>query len=332
MTGTIILPDFLIDVPGQPAKPGWGVRVVGDQIAAVAPHADLRRDFPTDSVWDAAGQTLAPGFVDAHTHLYGILAHGIPLHRAPAGFWPFLTDFWWPLVEDRLDHELICAATDWQCAAMLRGGVTSFYDITEAPHALPGCLAAQAQVVRARGLRGILSFEATERVSPENGQLGLRENLEFIRACQRDAGERPLVGGLMCYHTTFTCSADFIRQAFELAAAAGVPVHMHASEGTYEPEHAQQHFGGRTFEYYDRLGVAGSRMLASQCVQIDHGPSYFFRWVGGCVSDPVYSNGPSWGGQGGTLVNGVYDYHYLLPLADGTIEETVHMEQSAGWR
>ena len=72
----------------------------------------------------------------------------------------------------------------------------------------------------------------------------------------------------MCYHTTFTCSAGFIRQAFELAAAEGVSVHMHASEGTYEPEHALEHFGGRTFEYYDRLGVAGPAMQASQCVQI----------------------------------------------------------------
>ena len=31
---------------------------------------------------------------------------------------------------------------------MLRGGTTSFYDITEAPNALPGYLPAQAEVVR----------------------------------------------------------------------------------------------------------------------------------------------------------------------------------------
>ena len=83
-----------------------------------------------------AGRSLRPGFVDAHTHLYGVLAHGIPLHKAPSGFWPFLIDFWWPLVEDRLDHEMICAATDLNLAQMLRGGTTSFYDITEAPNAL----------------------------------------------------------------------------------------------------------------------------------------------------------------------------------------------------
>lgn len=58
---------------------------------------------------------------------------------------------------------------------MLASGVTTVYDCTEAPQALPGCLEAQAEVVRGRGIRAVLSFEATERLSPENGQLGLAE-------------------------------------------------------------------------------------------------------------------------------------------------------------
>jgi cytosine/adenosine deaminase-related metal-dependent hydrolase len=264
MNGTLILPDFLIDIPGEAPKQAWGARVVGDKIAAVGPNEQLRGQFPGDTVIEAGGQTLSPGFVDAHTHLYGVLAHGIPLHKAPSGFWPFLVDFWWPLVEDRLDAEMICAATDLNLAQMLRGGTTSFYDITEAPGAIPGCLDAQAEVVERRGIRGILSFEATQRVSEENGQLGLRENLEFVRSRKG----HPLVSGFMCYHTTFTCSADFIRQAFEMGAAEGVSVHMHASEGTYEPEQALTRFGCRTFEYYEGLGVAGPAMQASQCVQV----------------------------------------------------------------
>ncbi len=303
MTHTLILPDWLIDIPGEPPKRNWGVRVVEDRIAAVGPNDELRAQFPDDEVWDAAGQVLAPGFVDAHTHLYGVLAHGIPLPTVPppaqgeagggsvsqpadTGGWSFLSDFWWPMVEDRLDHEMICAATDLNLAQMLRGGVTGFYDCTEAPNALPGCLAAQAEVVAARGVRGILSFEATERVSRENGQSGLRENLEFVRSHASgikrqtsNAGISPassspqplapsLVSGLICFHTTFTCSAEFIKQAFDLAAAEGVLVHMHAAESRFEPEYTLKHFGMRTFEYYDRLGVAGPNMLASQCVQI----------------------------------------------------------------
>jgi 5-methylthioadenosine/S-adenosylhomocysteine deaminase len=263
---TIILPDWLITTAQQAPQQGWGVRVVGSKIDAVASNADLRHRYPDDVVWQADGCVLSPGFVNAHTHLYGVLAHGIPLERAPSDFWAFLEEFWWPLVEDQLDHNMICAATDLRCAQMLRSGVTAFYDCTEAPHALPGVLAAQAEVVRQRGMRGILSFEATERVSPANGQLGLRENAEFIHACRQEGG---LLSGLMCFHTTFTCSALFIQQAGEIACTYGVPLHMHCAEGTHEPAYTMAHFGQRTLLYYDELGVLGPEMVASQCVQVD---------------------------------------------------------------
>jgi cytosine/adenosine deaminase-related metal-dependent hydrolase len=263
--GVIIIPAWLITSAKESPRKEWGVRVAQDKIADVAPNAVLRERYPQDEVWNAADQVLSPGFVNAHTHLYGVLAHGIPLERAPSGFWSFLQEFWWPLVEDRLDHEMICAATELRCADMLKSGVTSFYDCTEAPNAVPGVLAAQAQVVRQRGLRAILSFEATERVSAANGQLGLRENTQFIDACHPPS----LVTGAMCFHTAFTCSADFIRRAFDLARERGALVHFHCAEGKHEPEYTLQKFGRRTLHYYDRLGVAGPGVLASQCVQID---------------------------------------------------------------
>lgn len=265
MSAKLILGDWLITTPTKPPKAGWGVRVVDKTIAAIGPQAELRQAYPDDEIHDAAGYVIAPGFVNAHTHLYGTLAHGIPLDKAPSDFWAFLADFWWPLVEDALDHEMVCAATDWVCAEMLRGGTTSFYDCLEAPFAIPDALLAQKEVVERRGMRGILSFEATERVSRENGQLGLRENASFVDLCQKEGG---LVQGLICFHTTFTCSAEFIKQAFALAAERNVLTHMHCNEGVHEPNYALEHFGLRTLEYYDQLGVTGPGMLASQCVQL----------------------------------------------------------------
>ncbi len=266
MINTIILPAWLITSPREAPLENWGVRVVADEIAEIAPNGILRERYSDDQVIDAPNSVLAPGFVNAHSHLYGLLAHGIPLAQAPSGFWPFLEEFWWPLIEDRLDHGMINAATEYRCVQMLKNGVTSFYDCTEAPYALPGCLPSQAEVVARYGLRAVLSFEATERVSKENGQLGLRENAEFVEACREAGG---LISGLICHHTTFTCSAPFIQQAYELARDREVLLHAHVSEGTYEPAHAEKHYGMRPIPYYDSLGVAGDGFLASQCVQVN---------------------------------------------------------------
>jgi len=261
----LILPEWLITSPREAPKRGWGVRVEANLITDLAPHRELEKKYPDDSVIHAEDQILSPGFVNTHTHLYGVLAHGIPLTKAPDGFWPFLKDFWWPMVEDRIDHNMIRAAADWQCQVMIKSGVTSFYDCLEAPHSLPGCLDVEAEAIAGHGLRAILSFEATERVSKANGLLGLKENFDFT---SKHHGDEGLIQGLICYHTTFTCSREFILNAFEMANSLGCLVHMHCSEGTYEPEYALKNFGLRPIQYYDQLGVLGANMLASQCVQL----------------------------------------------------------------
>jgi 5-methylthioadenosine/S-adenosylhomocysteine deaminase len=260
----IVLPAWLIQSPLQPPRSNWGLRVVDSRIVDVAPNTELSQRYPHDEVWDAPGQVLAPGFVDAHAHLYGVLAHGIPMEHAPSSFWSFLEEFWWPRIENRLDLDMICAATAIQTARMVQSGITTFYDCTEAPNVLPGILQAQADILHQRGLRAILSFEATQRISQENGQLGLRENAKFLDDQRSD----PLISGMMCFHTTFTCSADFIHQAFAMAAQRGTLTHAHVSEGSYEPEYCLKHFGLRPMFYYDQLGVLGPNMMASQCVQL----------------------------------------------------------------
>ncbi len=266
MSIRLILPQALWADTTQAPQFGWGVAVQGERVLALGPQSDLRARFPQAEMIEAGDCVATPAFVNAHHHTYGVLAHGIPLEAAPAGFWPFLEEFWWPQVEDRLTHDLISAATDWACLDMVRSGVTTFYDCLEAPHALPGALAVEAEVVRRWGLRGVLSFESTQRLSDRNGELGLRENADFIDACRRRGG---LVSGMSCFHTTFTCSADFIRRAFDLAAEREARVHMHLSEGSYEPEYCLANFDLRPVLYYERLGVLGPHTLASQCVQVD---------------------------------------------------------------
>lgn len=260
----LILADWLVRSATRAPEAGHGLRILDGRIDAVGPNAALEADHPDDEIIRATGRVAMPGFVNAHVHTYGVLAHGIPVDAAPDGFWSFLDDYWWPKVEDALDVDMIAAATDWVCAEMLRSGTTTFYDILEAPNAIPDALVAEKEVVERRGIRALLSFEATERAGPAIAELGLLENVNLIEA-SRDSD---LVSGLMCYHTTFTCSAPYIQRAFGLAADHDVLCHAHCNEGVHEPEWCERNVGKRTLEYYDELGVAGPRFLASQCVQL----------------------------------------------------------------
>ncbi len=261
---TLILADWVVPAADVTPIADGAVRVVGDRVDALGDAAALRAEHPDDEVIDASGHLVLPGFVNTHVHLYGVLAHGIPVDQAPDDFWSFLDDYWWPKVEDALDHDMIVAATDWVCAEMLRSGTTTFYDILEAPNALPGALLAEKDVVEKRGIRGLLSFEATERAGDRIAELGLQENIDLINGSRDSA----LVSGLMCFHTTFTCSADYISRAFGHATDLGVLTHAHCNEGVHEGQWCEENLGVRALEFYEDLGVAGPGFLASQCVQL----------------------------------------------------------------
>lgn len=261
---TVVAADWAVLEPGADPVAGGAVRVEGSVVTGIGTRAELVARHPGDDVVD--GGVLLPGFVNAHTHLYGVLAHGIPQTVAVTDFWSFLADYWWPRVEDALDPEMIVTATEWAVAEMLRTGTTTFYDILEAPNALPGVLVAQAEVVERLGARGVLSFEATQRAGEAIAAAGLDENVAMIEHGR--AHPHLLVRGAMCFHTSFTCSEGYVRRAVELAAAHDVFCHAHVNEGTHEAEAALERYGRRTLEVYDDWGVLSDRFLASQCVQL----------------------------------------------------------------
>jgi 5-methylthioadenosine/S-adenosylhomocysteine deaminase len=274
----LVLAQWLIPSATEPPLKHHGLVITDGRIEKIAPNNELKEFYPDAQITDLSNCAISPGFVDAHRHCYGVLAHGIPTENAPADFWAFLNEFWWGKIEDRLDHDMLRAAMDLACYDMIRSGVTTFFDCLEAPNTLPGGLHVQGEIVQRWGLRGMLCFEATERVSHENGELGLRENEEFIQMSndeRRTSNNQPLVTrpsplvtGAMCHHTTFTCSDAFIRKAHGLAKELGSLLHFHCSEGTYEPEQCLKKYGHRTIEHYEQLGILDETTMASQCVQL----------------------------------------------------------------
>jgi imidazolonepropionase len=106
--------------------------VEGNRITAVGPYAELRRQIPSDAeIIDAQGRCVAPGFIDAHTHLVfaGTRADEFEKRIAGATYQEIAASGGGILRTVRLtraasEDELLTAARrhrDW----MLRGGTTT---------------------------------------------------------------------------------------------------------------------------------------------------------------------------------------------------------------
>lgn len=261
MSATVLKGAFLMTEEGL--KKNYGLRMAEGRIQQIAPNDRLLGETG-DQVIEVPDQIILPGFVNGHNHMYGFLSHGITAEAMVTEFESFLDDFWWPYVEDRMNHELVEATTRWACAEMIDSGVTSFVDILEGPNAIPGALEVEKKIVEEAGLRGRLSFEACERKSEENGQEGLRENIEFVKKYNRD-GE--LVQGINSIHTLFTCSKEFVKQAKRLSEENHCMTHMHLSESVFEPNWCQREYGKTPVEIYEEAGYLDENILASQIVQ-----------------------------------------------------------------
>ncbi|XCP86272.1 amidohydrolase [Roseburia hominis] len=262
MAATILKGSYLMTPEGL--KRDYGLRMEDGRITQVAPNEELRSE-DGDQVVDAGGQIILPGFVNGHNHMYGFLSHGITADAMVTEFESFLDDFWWPYVEDRLNHELVEATTRWACVEMIESGVTSFVDILEGPNSIPGALEVERKVVEEAGLRGFLSFEACERKSPENAKLGLEENINFVKEHNKVGA---LVQGINSIHTLFTCSKDFVKKAKQMSDENHCMTHMHLSESVFEPNWCQKEYGKTPVEIYEELGYLDENVLASQVVQV----------------------------------------------------------------
>jgi 5-methylthioadenosine/S-adenosylhomocysteine deaminase len=229
------------------------IEIEGDRIKSIESQPDSKADLRVDGL-------ILPGLISTHTHLHGLVAYGHPI-PPPAGFWPFLKEWWWPLVEDVLTASDVESLAAYAALLHLKSGYTAFCDVMEAPYAEAGFMKREADAIAATGARALVSNEATERAGAEVAQKLLDENAAILGLPGR-------VQGLMSVHTTFSCSGDYIRKAKDIAREKGALFQLHLSEGTYHVEDALKRFGKRPVPYLDDLGVLDESTIASQSVHL----------------------------------------------------------------
>ncbi|MEM2896684.1 MAG: amidohydrolase family protein, partial [Candidatus Bathyarchaeia archaeon] len=234
--GTLLLNGFLVTMDEKnPVVIDGAVYFEDERIVEVGSSDELKRKYLQAETINVEGKVIMPGLISSHSHLYGILAHGIPFKDGARSFIEILEKFWWPYVEDKLNKDLIYKAALASSLEMIRSGTTCTVDILEAPYAIPGALEAEAKALKEVGMRAILSFEATERVSKENGKWGIQENLDFIKSWNY---KDELIKGMFCTHTTFTCSKEFLEEVRRLASNYNTGIHIHLEEGAFETMHS----------------------------------------------------------------------------------------------
>jgi 5-methylthioadenosine/S-adenosylhomocysteine deaminase len=235
--------------------PDGAVAVLGTDIAAVGPTADLRGRFsPTERI-DAANHLVMPGLINAHTHIPMTIFRGL---ADDLSLESFLEKMW--VAESRfLRTDTITIGTRLALAEMIASGTTTALDMYWLPHPT-------AEAAHAIGFRLINGFPIIEVDGPDG--LSVDERIEHSRAYLQTYQGDPLITPCVLAHGTYTVNPDHLAQARALADEFGALFHIHASESAAEVGIVKERYGQTPPKLLDHLGALDERAVLAHCVQL----------------------------------------------------------------
>ena len=245
------------------------VVIEGNRITEVAPGSSIP-DKPGAKVIDATGKIVMPGMVSCHNHLYSAVVRSIPysgFESPDFSFVSWMDRFWLPLLEDRVDQNIMFAGTRANVADHIRSGITTTTDTAEGSYALPGALGAVDKACMETGIRAVLSFETTGRISEENAAMGIVENVNHIKRCRSRSYDR--ISGRIGVHTTYTCPTELLQEVKKTSDELGVGYMMHHLDDRWHHFDTCRRFGKRPTRYLADIGFLSPNLILFHCSYID---------------------------------------------------------------
>jgi cytosine/adenosine deaminase-related metal-dependent hydrolase len=265
------------------------VAIRGNLIVDVGVGDGLDKYAP-EEVIDGRKSVVVPGLQCAHTHFYGLLLTGSPWFakiEPPTDFQQNLQRIWWAL-DVLLGFEEAYASALIGSILFARSGVTNFFDNISSPNTITNVLDYIEKGVSEVGIRGFISFEATQRRSDEEGFRGLEENVRFIKKNNFD--ESKLVKGAIYVHASFTVKDELLIKAKEYSDRYNALLAIHAEEGLVDVYHSIERYGVRPIERLYRVGFLGPRTHLVHLVQATDDELELVKKTGSHVAHNPLSN------------------------------------------
>ena len=221
-------------------------------------------DQPHDTVIDARGGYLLPGFIQTHVHLCQTLFRGFA-DDMPLLEWLRLRV--WPM-EAAHSPATLRASVQLAAAELLRTGTTSVLTM-ETVHDTDVVFEALAEF----GLRATVGkcmmdsdYEVPRRLQ-EGTQASIDESLALKKRWHGAANGR--LRAAFAPRFAVSCSRDLLEAVASLSASEEALVHTHASENRDEVEVVRRLSGGfSNLEYLADTGLATDRLCAAHCVWV----------------------------------------------------------------
>ena len=239
------------------------VSIRDGRIASVGQEPSDRHD----TVIDAEGGYLLPGFIQTHIHLCQTLFRG---YADDLRLMDWLRTRIWPMEAAHTPASLRAAAR-LACLELLRSGTTAILTM-ETVHDTDAVF----EAVTETGIRATIGkcmMDAPDTGAPvrlrEETRRSIDESASLHRRWHNTAGGR--IRAAFAPRFAISCSRALLEGVAVLSRDEHALVHTHASEQQEELEIIRRATGRSNVEYLQHVGLASPRLNVAHCVWVDEG-------------------------------------------------------------
>ncbi len=233
----------------------------GGRISQVAKATELAA-ISADTVIDASGMVVTPGFVNGHMHIsYAHAVRGLFPDNLGSDYLPNVFRLQAAMTAEDEYATSLLAITE-----LLKYGTTTFVDPGTTTH-LDVCLEAYAQ----SGCRIVVGRNVVDRPNPLN--LPVYETEEAIRKTEEavDGYHGALDGLVSAWAMPFSseyCSPELLKATSAIAESGGTRSTLHFTNGPGWIGRCREEHGCNPTEYLDQQGVLTRSMTLAHCLGI----------------------------------------------------------------
>lgn len=250
-------------------KKGMDILIDKGRIADVG--KDIAEDRSRTRSIDLEGNLISPGLVCSHNHFYSVLARGIMADiKQSTGFVSILQNLWWRL-DRAIDEEILYYSGLVGAIEAIKGGTTAVIDHHASPSFIKGSLKVLKQAFVKTGLRGMLSYEVTDRNGNKGMREGVEENIAFAGSIDEDrkSGDRDdLLEAAIGAHAPFTLGDEALDMLAEAVGSTGRGLHIHAAEDSYDSSFSHHLYGMGLIERLEKFNLLNDRTICAHGVHL----------------------------------------------------------------
>ena len=234
--------------------------IEGDRIASIGSNGQTG-----DTVIDASGCVVIPGFVQTHIHLCQTLFRGSADDLALIDW---LKKRVWPM-EAAHTAGSVAASARLGIAELIKGGTTCALTMETVNHT-----GEVFRVVEESGFRatvGKCMMDKGDEVPSALQEItsdSIEQSIALLEEWHGKANGRIRY----CFAPRFavSCTRELLEQVGRLARERGVMIHTHASENRTECEMVESETGLRNVAYLNQVGLTGSHVALAHCVHLSN--------------------------------------------------------------